>query len=82
MTASGGVLSRNALIGLSCYWKEKQIAYTSNLPDYVGCHYIKGAADGDTKWEIWKFSWTGVDCTRIEGPLTGSWTGRAALDWV
>jgi len=78
----GGVLSRDAIIGLNAYWKLKKIEYTSNLPIYIGCHYLHDATDGNTNWEVWKFTWTGTDCTQIEGPLTGSWTGKASLAWI
>ncbi len=41
--------------------------------------------DADTaageNWWIWKYTWDGADCTRIEGPIIGNWDGRADLEW-
>ena len=80
--STGGVLQRDALIGLKSYWKRKLIEYTTGLPDYLGCHYSPNASEDDVGWAIWQFTWTGTDCTDIQGPITGSWTNRATLDWI
>lgn len=48
---------------------------------YMGQNSVAGAAAADTEWRVSKFTWTGANLTRIEGPLVGSWTGRAALSW-
>jgi len=48
---------------------------------YMGQNATAGVAEADTKWRISKLTWTSGNLTRIEGPLTGSWTGRAAILW-
>ena len=54
--------------------------YSSGDILYFGTHVDHKAAEADTGWVINKYT-TGADgITRIE-KLTGSWTGRAALDW-
>ena len=35
----------------------------------------------ETDWEIWKFTWSSGNLERLEGPLVGSWDGRAFLGW-
>jgi hypothetical protein len=79
---AAGILDRNALIGIGAYWRDKQLDWTSGDLDYVGKHWRSNAADGDAGWAVWKFTWTAGNLARIEGPLTGSWTNRATLDWV
>lgn len=49
---------------------------------YKGIHATHKAATSDTSWLIWKYTWTSANVTRIEGPLEGSWDGRAALAWA
>ena len=79
---TGGILDRISIIGLDSYWKRKKIEYTSGLPIYVGCHWRFGIGTDDDQWEIWKFTWSGTDCTDIEGPLTGVYDDRVTLDWL
>jgi len=78
---AGGILQRADLINLRCYWRQKLIEYTSGLPDYIGCHYSEKAPTSDADWSVWKFTWVGSDCTKIEGPLSGAWDNRATLSW-
>jgi hypothetical protein len=47
---------------------------------YKCCNLKSGAADGDTDWEVTKYTWTGSVCTKRQ-VLTGSVTGRASLVW-
>jgi hypothetical protein len=77
----GGVNSRDQIIGLDAYWHDVKFEFSSGLPIYKGVHALHDAADTATNWEIWKFTWSGADPARVEGPLEGSWTGRAALSW-
>lgn len=67
---------------LDSYWKDKRYDYTSGNLDYKGFSVTHKLAEATATWEIWKYTWVGTNCTRIEGPLTGSWTGRAALAWA
>lgn len=47
-------------------------------PDYIGLNRTNGAAITDTDWKIYKFTYVGVDVTRIQLAY-GSWSGRVAL---
>ena len=48
---------------------------------YRGCHEDVTAVDGNAQWLIWKYTWTGVYLTGIQGPLRGSWDDRTSLGW-
>jgi hypothetical protein len=48
---------------------------------YMGQNATAGVAEADTNWRISKLTWTNGNLTRIEGPLTGSWTDRVAIAW-
>jgi hypothetical protein len=61
------------------YWKIKQYDYTSGNLDYSGFNISASAADADVTWYVWKYTWVGANCTKIQGPAVGSWTGRAIL---
>ncbi len=63
------------------YWKETLYAFTGNNPIYVGKNTTHDAATSAIDWYIWKYTWSGNNPTRKEGPLVGSWDGRAALGW-
>ena len=80
--AAGGVLQRDALIGLHSYWRQKKYAYDagSNL-EYWGFNSKKDALSSEGTWVIWKATYTGSDLTSIDGPITGIWDNRATLDW-
>jgi hypothetical protein len=82
-TSVGGLTNRNDQCTLDLYWKDVRKAYSADdTLLYVGCHYIHKASESDTAWVVWKYTWSGGNCTRIEGPLEGSWTGRASLAWA
>jgi hypothetical protein len=50
---------------------------------YLGTHADVLASEDDLFWYVSKFGYDGNgNIIRIQGPLTGSWTGRAALGWV
>lgn len=54
--------------------------------EYKGIHATHKALESDSSWLIWKYTWqllagSSPDIVRIEGPLEGSWTGRASLAW-
>ena len=63
------------------YWKVSQYDWTSGDLDYKGFNVTLAAADAATTWYIWKYTWSTGNPTKIQGPLVGSWTGRAALGW-
>jgi len=49
---------------------------------YMGKNLTHNAAQAAVTWYVWKFTWDASNnCTRKEGPLVGSWAGRAALGW-
>lgn len=63
-------------------WLSKQFEFdTSGNPVYRGCHRDFNASTGDRNWYIWKYTWTNSTPVRIQGPVVGSWEGRAALKW-
>ncbi len=63
------------------FWKDKRYDYSANQMVYKGFNVTHKATEGATTWYIWKMTYTSNQLTRIEGPLQGSWTGRAALAW-
>jgi len=60
------------------YWASKQYDYATGKLDYVGCNTDVSAGDGDTDWYIWKYTWTGENLTKVQGPRVTSWTNRAS----
>jgi hypothetical protein len=82
MEDAGGILQRDALIGLNSYWRIKLFAYdaSSNI-EYMGCNAQQDAATSANTWVIWKFIYTGSSLTSIEGPITGVYDDRATLAW-
>jgi hypothetical protein len=64
------------------YWLDTRIDDTSGNVDYKGVNTVHKATEATATWRIWKFSdYSGGIARRKEGPLVGSWTGRAALAW-
>lgn len=64
------------------HWLSMRVEYSSGDPIYVGKHPLINATQAETGWSIWKLTWTSGDMTYRQGPLHGSWTGRAALGWT
>lgn len=64
------------------YWHDIRLEYSSGDLIYKGYHIDHKAATDSATWFIWKFTWSGTDITRKEGPIIGSWDGRAALSWA
>ena len=63
-------------------WLSKRFEWDTLFnPVYRGCHRDFNASTGDTNWYIWKFTWSSATLEKIQGPLVGSWEGRAALPW-
>jgi len=78
----GGIRDRATIVALNAYWKDHKYAYdASGNMVYMGTHYLHNADESDTAWEIKKYTYGTDGITRIEGPLQGSWTNRATLDW-
>ena len=83
MEDAGGILQRDALIGLNSYWRQKQLAYdASDNLEYIGFHSQGDVLTSDGNWVVWKLVYTGDNLTSIEGPITGVWDDRATLDWL
>ena len=83
MEDAAGILSRDALIGLNLYWRQKKLFYDAldNL-EYIGFHSQPDALTSDTGWAVFKLAYTGTNLTDIEGPITGVLDDRATLDWL
>ncbi len=79
----GFIRDRMTIAVLDGIWHDILFEYdgSSNLI-YKGVHEFHNTSQSDENWEIWKFTYdVSSNCTRIQGPLRGSWTGRAALLW-
>ena len=61
-------------------WKSKQMEYSTGTLIYAGYHLHTNAPDGDTQWEVIKYTYDGSDLTKIQ-KSEGTWTGRASLNW-
>jgi hypothetical protein len=77
----GQIHDRGQIINLNAYWRDKRKEYSGGKLVFFGTHHRHNASEDDTDWEIWKYTYDGDDLVREEGPLPGSWNGRAALDW-
>lgn len=64
------------------FYNDKRFDFTSGDLDYKGVHITHKVATTDTGWIVWKYTWSAGNLARIEGPLTGSWDGRADLAWA
>ena len=56
--------------------------YSGSDMIYRGINITHKAATSATNWVVWKYTYTTSLLVKIEGPLVGSWDGRAALDWA
>lgn len=80
---AGGILQRDALIGINAYWRQRRYAYdASDNIEYIGFHPKKDAPTSDSNWAVWKLTYTSDTLTLMEGPITGIWDNRATLDWL
>jgi hypothetical protein len=77
----GGLIDRHQIINAGGYFLDQRFDWTSGDLDYRGVHEKHNAATTDTGWIIWKYSYTGDNVVRIEGPLEGAWDSRTGLDW-
>jgi hypothetical protein len=53
-----------------------QLDWASGELDYYGVNASASAADGDTSWVIYKFTYSGGNMTKIQSKV-GTWTARA-----
>ena len=63
-------------------WGTSRFDYSGSDLVYIGRHTDHDAATNDKAWAIRKLVYSGSDLVRIEGPLMGTWDGRAALGWT
>jgi len=77
----GGVRDRLHICTLGCWWKDQRFEYSNGLLIYKAVHRLHDASITEIEWAIWKFTYSGTDVVRIEGPLSGTWDGRASLGW-
>jgi len=62
--------------------KAVRLAYSGDDMIYRGTNMTHKAATSATDWVVYKYTYSSGDLILVEGPLTGSWDGRAALDWT
>lgn len=60
------------------FFADIQFDTSDAAPIYVGLNVTKGAADADTDWKIYKFTYSGSDVTRIQLAY-GAWSSRTTL---
>ena len=63
------------------YWKDQRLEYSAGDLIYKGFNTTHKALVSATTWYIWKLTWSGADCVRIEGPLVGAWDNNSGLSW-
>ena len=78
-----GVLDREQRIALDGFWGDIRYEYDgSGNVIYKGATIFHKAATDTEVWVVWKYTYDVSDnVTRIEGPLAGTWDGRASLEW-
>ena len=79
----GGIRDRGHQCTLSIWWKDQKFEYdVSNNLIYRGAHRLHDPADSADEWIVWKYTYdVSNNCTRIEGPIPGTWDGRATMAW-
>lgn len=78
----GNIRDRGHQCILGMYWHDQRFEYSGSDLIYMGVHRLHNTAITDGEWAIWKFTWDGSsNLVRQQGPLEGTWDGRAALDW-
>jgi hypothetical protein len=77
----GGIRSLKDIINLGAYWRDVRMEYSSNNIIYRGGNHFHNESTATENWEVWKYTWSGDDLLRIEGPLPGAWDDRATLSW-
>ena len=74
--------SRVVIDSGDCYWKDRRYEYSGESLIYKGLNVVHKAETTAETWYIWKYTWSGDNMTRCEGPLTGQWDNRASLAWA
>ena len=78
----GNIRDRLHQCVLGMYWHDQRNEWVESNLIYSGVHRLHDAAEGDTEWAIWKYTYNvSNQLIRKEGPLQGSWTGRGSLAW-
>jgi hypothetical protein len=78
----GFIRDRLTIAVLDGIWHDVRMEYgATGLLTYRAVHEMHDVAITDPDWEVWKYTYSGSDIVRIEGPLHGSWDGRALLEW-
>jgi len=78
---TGGILSRDAQIGLNSFWGVALYYYNATGGiEYICAHENQDAGTSDENWAIWKHTYTGGELSQRE-VLTGICNNRATLDW-
>jgi hypothetical protein len=62
-------------------WKDQRFEYLNEDLIYHGYNQTHDVATSATTWYIIKYTYVNNNVTRKQGPLIGSWDGRAALAW-
>ena len=71
----------DAAISMDGRWGTKEMEYTAGVIDYQGFNADQTAAFSAETWWVYKFTWDGSDCTRIELIKDVAWDDRAGLAW-
>ena len=63
-------------------FRDTRFAYdSSSNVEYIGQHPMENVDENDEGWLITKFTYSGSDPTRSQGPIKGAWGNRKNLDW-
>jgi YD repeat-containing protein len=81
--SSLGISDRLTLVTAGAYFKDRRKEYnTDGNVVYEGVSLVSNAETSDSEWHIWRYTYdSSGNRIREEGPLDGSWDGRASLDW-
>ena len=76
-----GIRDRLTIAVLSGYWRDQRFEYEDSLLKYRGVNEKHGISEDATDWQVWKYTYSDGDVSRIEGPLEGAWSNRSSLGW-
>jgi hypothetical protein len=62
-------------------YHDKRYDWLTGKLRYEGRHHEHNASTKDKFWIIWKYTWSGNNKIREQGPVIGSWDGRFDLEW-
>ena len=66
---------------LTTGYRDVRYAYTGSKIEYMGLHDTHDEDTSDTEWLVWKYTYSGNNVVRVEGPLEGAWDNRESLGW-